>query len=491
MSSSADNATILLTGATGYVGGKLLPLLEKGPRRVRCLARRPELLLPKVAEGTQVVAGDVMDAESLDPAMEGVHTAYYLVHSLGGVGDFAESDAKGARNFAAAAARHSVSRIVYLGGLGESGAGLSKHLRSRQEVGRILRESGVPTIEFRASIVIGAGSLSFEMVRALVERLPVMITPKWVSIPAQPIAINDVLAYLIEASQLPGADSRIYEIGGADIVSYGGIMRAYARARGLWRLLVPVPVLTPYLSSLWLGLVTPVYSRIGRVLVEGVKNPTLVQDRSALEEFAVRPVGIDQAIRDAIETEDREFELMSMSDLHERANPSAYWGGVRLGARVMDTRTVRIPTSPEQVFRVVCCIGGENGYFGANWLWLLRGLLDRMIGGVGMRQGRTCAAEPVVGDEIDWWRVEKVVPHRQLRLKAEMKLPGRAWLGFELTPEDEGTVLRQTAIFDPRGVIGLLYWYLVYPAHAIVFAGMLRGIAKACENPSLGQDSLK
>lgn len=475
-----DRRLILLTGATGYVGGRLLPLLEARPEALRCMVRNVDRLAPAASPKTEIVKGDVLDPGSLDAALRGVHTAYYLVHSMAYARDFAETDAAGARNFAEAAARQGVRRVIYLGGLGEAASGLSKHLHSRQEVGAILRESGVPTIEFRASVIIGAGSLSFEIVRGLVERLPVMITPKWVSIAAQPIAIGDVLDYLVRAPDLPEQESRVYEIGGADVVSYAGIMRSYAAARGLRRLMIRVPVLTPYLSSLWLSLVTPVYARVGRSLIEGVRNSTLVRDDSALRDFPVRPVGVAEAVRQAMEAEDAEFATMRFSEFFARANTSPYWGGVRLGSRVLDTRTARVNAPPEEAFKVISCIGGDNGYFSASWLWQLRGLVDKMIGGIGMRRGRTCAAELRVGDEIDWWRVERVEPGRLLRLRAEMKLPGRAWLDFEVTREQDETVIRQTAVFDPTGLTGLLYWWALYPAHAVVFRGMLAGIAERC-----------
>ena len=294
-----DDKLILLTGATGYVGGRLLRVLEQQGYRVRCLARRPESLKPKVSGETTIVAGDVLDPTSLRAALRGVSVAYYLVHSMGSAGSFEENDRQSARNFGAAAKAEGVERIIYLGALGNDGETLSPHLRSRHEVGQILRASGVPVLEFRASIVIGSGSLSFEMIRSLVERLPIMITPKWVSMPAQPIAIDDLLAYLTAALSLPVSAYRIYEIGGADQVSYAEIMRAYARQRGMRVRMIPVPVLTPFLSSLWLGLVTPLYARIGRKLVESIVHSTVVRDNSALETFDIRPVGIDEAVRKA------------------------------------------------------------------------------------------------------------------------------------------------------------------------------------------------
>ena len=287
-SDSGGRPRVLLTGATGYIGGRLLKSLEKTRWQVRCLARHPEFLQPRVAPNTEVVKGDCLDQASLPPVMAGVHTAYYLVHSMGSLGKFEEQDRQAARNFAASARQAGVHRIIYLGGLGAEEQSLSAHLRSRQEVADILRSSEVPTIEFRASIVIGSGSLSFEMIRALVQRLPVMICPRWVAVKAQPIAVEDVIAYLLEALALPVGEAAVFEIGGADQVSYGEIMQEYARQCGLRRWMIPVPVLTPRLSSLWLGLVTPIYARIGRTLVDSMRNPTLVRDPSALKVFDIR-----------------------------------------------------------------------------------------------------------------------------------------------------------------------------------------------------------
>ncbi len=297
---------ILLTGATGYIGGRLLALLERRGVRLRCLARRPEHLRPRVANTTQVVAGDVLVPGSLPSAFEGVDTAYYLIHSMGSAGDFERDDRQAAANFSAAAKHAGVRRIIYLGALGNPEHSLSEHLRSRQETGEVLRASGIQVIEFRASIIIGSGSLSFELIRALVERLPVMVCPKWVATPAQPIAIEDVLEYLLAALDLEEEQSRIFEIGGPDRVSYGDIMREYARQRGLRRVMIPVPVLTPHLSSLWLGLVTPVHARVGRKLIEGLRSPTVVEDRSASEVFSIRPRGLCEALARALSNEDRD-----------------------------------------------------------------------------------------------------------------------------------------------------------------------------------------
>lgn len=301
----AQTPLILLTGASGYVGGRLLGSLEGQGYRVRCLARHPEALDRKTGPSTEVVAGDVLDRPSLDSALRGVDAAYYLVHSMGSSGSFEEADRQAALNFGQAAKAAGVGRIIYLGGLGSDDEALSPHLRSRQEVGQILRESGVPVLEFRASIIMGAGSLSFEMIRSLVERLPVMITPRWVNVPAQPIAIDDVLEYLLAALRLPVSEYRVYEIGGTDQVTYADIMRAYARQRGKRLWMIPVPFLTPFLSSLWLGLVTPLYARIGRKLIESIVHTTVVRDDSARTTFAVRPMGVEEAVRRALANEDR------------------------------------------------------------------------------------------------------------------------------------------------------------------------------------------
>jgi uncharacterized protein YbjT (DUF2867 family) len=469
---------ILLTGATGYVGGRLLRSLEAAGYRVRCLTRHPEALRQRVACGTEVVQGDVLDAASLSLHTRGVHTAYYLVHAMGSANSFEEEDRRGANAFAAAAVEAGVKRIVYLGGLG-SGRELSAHLRSRQEVGRILRESGVATIELRASIIIGSGSASFEMIRALMEKLPVMTTPRWVKTKAQPIAIEDVIAYLMQALELEIGGSRIVEIGGTDQVSYLELMQEYARQRGLRRWMIPVPVLSPRLSSLWLGLVTPVYARIGRELVDSLRNETIVTDRSADAQFSIRPLGFREALKRAFANEDRQFAETRWSDAFSSVSAPAPWGGARFGRRIVDSRSVSVPYSPDEAFRPIVRIGGQTGWYYANWLWRIRGLLDLAFGGAGLRRGRREPDRLLVGDTVDFWRVEEIQPGRLLRFSAEMRLPGRAWLQFEVEPAASGSVLRQTAIFDPVGVMGQLYWYVLYPVHKFMFAGMLRGIVQA------------
>ncbi len=471
---------ILLTGGTGYVGGRLLQALEAGGYRLRCMARRPEALRGRIGKNTQVVSGDCFDTSSLAAASAGVHTAYYLVHSMGTAGSFEEKDRQAASNFAKAAHAANIRRIIYLGGLGEGA--LSPHLRSRQEVGEALRTLGLEVIEFRASIVIGSGSLSFEIIRALVERLPVMICPAWVSIAAQPIGIEDLVEYLVQALDLPLTGNRILEIGGADQVSYEHIMREYARQRNLRRFLISVPVLTPRLSSLWLGLVTPVYARVGRKLIDSIRNPTVVRDPNALKLFSVRPKGVREMIARAIVNEDREFAATKWSDALSSRGEQSNWGGVRFGNRIVDYREVSVNVSAKGAFLPIRRIGGKTGWYYGDWLWQVRGFVDLLMGGVGVRRGRRDPEMLQVGDTLDFWRVEAFQDGQRLRLAAEMKLPGRAWLEFEVEDRGSGSVIRQTAIFDPIGVAGLLYWYLLYPVHKLMFAKMLQAIAARCRD---------
>lgn len=469
---------LLLTGATGYVGGRLLTELERRGHRVRCLTRRPEALEARVGSEVEVVRGDVDDAPSLVEPMRGVRVAYYLVHAMADPGDFARREVEAARAFADAAAHAGVERIVYLGGLGH-GDGLSEHLRSRQEVGRVLAASGVPTLELRASIVIGSGSTSYEMVRALVDRLPVMITPRWVDTPTQPIAVEDVIDYLAEAAEIDlTTGGGVVEIGGADRVSYGELMAEYARQRGLRRLTIRVPFLTPHLSSLWLGLVTPVYARVGRRLIDGLRNETVVRDPRAAELFSVRPRGMRDAVARALVNEDAEIAATRWSDALSSTPPARTWGGTSVGSRLVDSRTATVPVEPDAAFAPIRRIGGARGWYFATSLWRLRGLLDLPFGGAGTRRGRRDPEHLAVGDTLDFWRVEAYEEGHLLRLCAEMALPGRAWLQFEVQPAEGGSRIRQTAVFDPVGVLGRLYWYGIWPVHAAVFRGMVRAIAR-------------
>ncbi|TAJ02148.1 MAG: SDR family oxidoreductase [Planctomycetota bacterium] len=469
---------VLITGATGYVGGRLLARLESGGGALRCLARRPEVLTGRVLPTTEVVAGDVHDRASLDRALAGVDSAYYLVHALGEGAGFEERDRAAAEHFGAAARAAGVRRIVYLGGLGR-GPSLSPHLRSRQQVGDVLRASGVTVLELRASIVLGSGSLSFEMIRALVERLPLMITPRWVEVATQPIAIEDLLDYLVEALDVGLDASRVFEIGGADQVTYGDLMREYARQRGLRRRMIRVPVLTPHLSSLWLGLVTPLYARVGRKLIESIRHPTVVTDLAAREVFHVRPLGVREAIAAAMRNEERAIAASRWYDAFSSAGLAERPASVSFGQRLHDSRERYVDVPPARAFAPIRRIGGTRGWYAYDWLWRLRGVLDLLVGGVGTRRGRPDPETPRVGDALDFWRVESYEPGRRLRLRAEMKLPGRAWLEFEVVPERDGSRIRQTALFDPSGLAGLAYWYAVFPIHKLVFRDMLAGIARA------------
>jgi uncharacterized protein YbjT (DUF2867 family)/ligand-binding SRPBCC domain-containing protein len=445
---------ILVTGASGYIGSRLLRVLEEGGCTVRCLARQPERVAAE-RPTTEIVRGDCLDEASLDVALEGVNQAYYLVHSMASGPVFADRDRQAAANFGRVAARAGVRRIIYLGGLGAEQDSLSAHLKSRVETGEALRDSGVPVVEFRASIVIGAGSLSFEMIRALVERLPAMICPRWVDTRTQPIAIDDVLVYLHAALDLPAGRDEVFEIGGPEVVSYGDMMRQYARLRGLRRRLLPVPVLTPRLSGLWLGLVTPAQARVGRALVEGLRNPTVVRSSAALETSAIRPMTLHDAFVRAIgEGSAAQFKR--------------------------DSRLAVVDAPPRQAFAPIRRIGGVTGWYFGNALWRLRGWIDSGLGGVGMPRARRDPDDCVVGDIIDGWRVEAYEPDRLLRLSAGLRLPGRGWLEFQVDPLDGNSrsVIRQTATFDPKGIAGRLYWYGVLPLHSIVFGGLLRRIAQ-------------
>lgn len=444
---------VLLTGATGYIGGRLLRRFEDGGRAVRCLVRQPGRL-HTTAPATEIALGDCLDEASLDRALAGVQCACYLVHSMGRGSDFADLDRRAAETFARAARRAGVRRIIYLGGLTGEASPLSAHLKSRVETGEILRAGGVPVIEFRASVVIGAGSLSFEMIQALVERLPVMICPRWVDTLTQPIAIDDVLAYLEAAIDATVNSEGIFEIGGSEVVSYGDMMRRLARLRGLHRLLLPAPVLTPHLSGLWLALVTPAQARVGRALVEGLRNSTVVRSTKARDVFRIEPLPLDAAMVKAL----------------DEGAP----------ARVRrDTRTVVVDVPPAQAFAPIRRIGGETGWYFGNVLWHVRGWLDRWLGGVGMTRGRRDPDACAVGDTIDGWTVEAFEPDRRLRLSADLKLPGQGWLDFEVTPLDAGrSMIRQTATFDARGLTGRAYWYAILPVHNLIFGGLLERIAR-------------
>lgn len=438
--------------------------------------------MPRINPPNTVVTGDILNASSLEGVFEGRDTAFYLVHSMGSTESFEEQDRLGSTNFANAARHSSLGRIIYLGGIADDEVGLSPHLRSRLEVGQILRTSGIPVIELRASIVIGSGSLSFELVRSLAEHLPVMLLPRWVSVVAQPIGIEDLINYLVASMDISVRESLVIEIGGADVVSYKDLIVEYARQRGLRRLLIPVPVLTPRLSSLWLGLVTPLYARVGRKLIDSIRHPTVVRDDAALRLFDIKPLGVADAMASAIRNEDREFAETRGSGALSSAG-SAPFGGVRRGNRIFDSRVITVSVPPEKAFEPIRNLGGKNGWYAFGFLWRLRGAMDLAVGGVGMRRGRP-DRELRVGDPLDFWRVEGYDPPSHLRLAAEMKVPGRAWLEYEVKPVKGGSTIRQTAIFHPAGLAGRAYWYGIYPVHALIFRHLIHAIARRAGSSS-------
>ncbi|MGA2717261.1 MAG: SDR family oxidoreductase [Bryobacteraceae bacterium] len=439
----------LLTGATGYIGGRLLRRLQRDGEPVRCLCRNPEALAWSAATGTELVRGDLLQPASLGNAFSGIDTAFYLVHSMNSGEEFEAEERNAASNFALAAREAGVRRIIYLGGLAH-GAGLSPHMRSRAETGNILRSSGVPVVELQASI-------------------------GWVNTAAQPIAIEDVIEYLVAAARLPTTSNLTFEIGGADVTSYAGIMYEYARQRNLRRWILRVPFLSLSLSSRWLTLITPVYAAIGRCLIESVRNPSVVRSPAALEAFDIKPMGITRAIERALTNEDCDVAETRWCDARAQGENFA---AQREPAHnlLVNEQTVRVPLSPMQAFAPIRRIGGRTGWYFGNVLWKIRGLIDLMIGGVGMRRGRPDPETPFPGSTLDFWRVEFYEPGRRLRLFAEMKLPGRAWLEFCAEPDGSSTVIRQLAQFEPRGLAGMLYWYLLRPVHALMFRGMLRRI---------------
>ncbi len=481
----AAQRTVLVTGATGYIGGRLVPrLLERG-FQVRCLARSA----PKLATrpwsgdpGVEIVQGDAGDREALANAMRGCEAAYYLVHSMIVAGRAYEArDKLLARRFGEAAAGAGVGRIVYLGGLGEEGAGLSRHLASRREVEAALTAGGVPVTALRAAMIIGSGSASFEILRYLVERLPVMVTPRWVDTPCQPIAVRDVLHYLVACLAVPATVGTTLDIGGPDVLRYRDIMQVMAGALGLRRrLIVPVPALTPRLSSLWIHLVTPVGKEVARPLAEGLRNPVVCRDNRARELMPCDPLPVAEAIVAALgRAKKHEVETSWLDAGPIPGDPD--WAG---GTVFENRRAAEISAPPAVVFASVCRIGGGHGWYAADLLWRLRGLLDRLVGGPGLRRGRRDPERVGFGDALDFWRVVGIVPDRTLRLRAEMKLPGVAELEFDVEPagaSHAGCRLVQVARFMPRGLAGLAYWYAVLPLHGIVFRGMLAGIRRHAE----------
>jgi uncharacterized protein YbjT (DUF2867 family) len=480
----------LVTGASGYIGGRVIPMLLDAGVAVRILARHPEGLRQREwFDRVDVVTGDAADPDALRQAMRGVAAAYYLMHSLGQGAHFEEVESDMAREFGAAARDEHVGRIVYLGGMvPDSGAGLSPHLRSRAAVGELLRASGVPTIELRAAVIIGSGSASFEMLRYLTERLPVMVTPRWVRTRTQPIAVRDVLYYLVAAADIDATVNRAFDIGGPDVMTYAGMMNAFAEVAGLRRrVILPINLLSPGLSSHWVGLVTPVPRGIARPLVESLRVEVVCADHYIADYIPDPPGGLTgyrravslalQRIRDANVT--TRWSSASVAGAPAQPLPSdPSWAGGSLYTDVRERET----TAPIQdMWRIVEGIGGEHGYYAADLMWEVRGAMDRLVGGVGLRRGRRDPDHARVGDALDFWRVEERTEPTLLRLRAEMRLPGLAWLEWSLTVRGTGTLVRQRAVFHPRGLAGHVYWWTIAPFHVFVFKPMLRSMTRAAE----------
>ena len=477
----------LVTGVTGYIGGRLVPkLLEKG-YNVRVLSRDASRLQGRRwINKVEVVEADVLKPETLAGALENIDVAYYLIHSMSGKGDadFHKRDMQAAQNFGDAARAENVGRIIYLGGLGNPDDKLSQHLSSRQKTGETLRDSGIPVTEFRAAIVVGSGSKSFEMVRYLTERVPVMICPSWVYSKVQPIAIRNVLQYLVSAVEKPETKDQIIEIGGSSVITYADMMRIYAQINGLKRILIPVPVLTPALSSHWVHWMTPVPASLARPLIEGLKNDVVVQSDKADELFPeIKPFSYKKAVELAIARIDTEEVETTWNDslISSKGDERPVVLETKQGLNI--ERRIRQVNAPQQkVYNAFTSLGGNKGWLTFEWAWKLRGILDRLVGGVGFRRGRRHPQNLRVGDALDFWRVEAIKPGQLLRLRAEMKVTGRAWLEFQATDAgDQKTKLVQTAYFAPKGLFGLLYWYGLYPIHSLIFSSMIDHVAEDAE----------
>ncbi len=477
---------ILVTGVTGYIGGRLVPLLLEAGHLVRVMVRgNVERLSGRPwYDRVEIVVGDVLKADSLNKALRGIDVAYYFIHSMSGHSKFRERDKEAAENFGQAAAAEGVSRIIYLGGLGDPKTNLSEHLESRQETGETLRQFNVPVTEFRAGMVVGSGSLSFEMVRHLTERLPVMIAPRWVFNETQPIAVRDVLHYLLSAIETPESVGRIIEIGGSSVLTNAEMMNTYAKVRGLRRKIISVPVLTPRLSSYWVHWMTPVPAKVVRPLILGLRNELIVRDDSAKKIFPdIEPLDYETAVRLALKKlEEGDIETLWTDALASSKGDTSPVYFTEEQGMLIERRSRVVAASPETVYLVFAGLGGKRGWPPYNWLWKIRGAIDRLVGGVGLRRGRRHPDELRQGDALDFWRVESVERPKMLRLRAEMKLPGDGWLQFETKEQEDGrTKLIQTAFFASKGLLGLLYWYFVYPLHGPIFSRMIETIASRAE----------
>jgi len=518
--------SVLVIGATGYIGGRLVPELLAAGHRVRCLARTPAKLHDRPWHGdVEVVAGDVLDPASMAGAFDGIDVVHYLVHSMDGKGDFSDRDRRAAANVRDACADAGVSQIVYLGGLGNPDDDLSPHLTSRHEVGQVLADGPVPVTELRAAVIIGSGSASFEMLRHLTEMLPVMVTPRWVQTRCQPIAVRDMLAYLVGVTGNPDARGRVLEVGGPDVLTYWEMMQLYAEVAGLRpRWVVQVPLLTPGLSSRWVGLVTPLPVGLARPLVDSLVNEVVVTDDAIRSIVPRSPMSMREAFEAALRRI-QDLEVVTtwagaeLGDKAPRPVPAAGrpttgraasgqtpagspavvggrpapteevapadpspsdppWAG---GTVLSDERTVTSTASPQAMFATLEGMGGTRGWYSAGWMWRIRGWMDSAVGGIGLRRGRRHPDHLAVGDALDFWRVEVLERPHWLRLRAEMRLPGEAWLEFRVTPDGDGSCLEQRARFVPRGLWGRVYWWVLVPFHGLIFPQMARRIAAAAE----------
>ena len=481
MKSMSKDKLILVTGATGYIGGRLVPRLLDAGYSVRCLVRDPARLQGrKWLARVDVATGDALDPASLDQALKGVSVAYYLIHGLRGGMLNAERDLQTARNFTRSAERQGLERIIYLGELVDSAANLSPYLRSRHETGYILRQSHVPVTEFRAGMVIGAGSAMFEMIRYLAEREPLFICPAWWFSEAQPIAIRDVLSYLLAALENPASSGKLIEIGGPTHITYAGMLLAYSKIRNLKRVLIRTPFFVPRLSAYWVHLVTPVHWRTVLPLVEGLRAQLIVHDDAAKALFpGIKPIDFEYAVRLALGRVLSDTVETSWSDalVNSAGDSKPYMFKVEEGM-MLERRSLLLDLAPDSVFRAFTGIGGARGWLYMDWAWALRGWIDKAIGGVGIRRGRRNPDEVLSGESLDFWRVETVEKDRLMRLRAEMKVPGKAWLQFESLPQNDGkTLLIETAYFAPRGIWGFVYWYAMWPFHAFLFNGLIRRLA--------------
>lgn len=491
--SDSGRGNILVTGVTGYVGGRLVPMLLERGYQVRCLVRDASRLEGRDWKNIEIVDGNVLQYDSLLPALQNIDVAYYLIHSMSGGRGFQERDIAGALNFGYAAGEAGVKRIIYLGGLGQGSESLSPHLRSRQQTGASLRKAGVKVTEFRAAQIIGSGSASFELIRNMVERIPVIIASPLIQTRSQPIAIRDVLRYLLDSLQAPESEGMILEIGGQDILTYREMLEKYAAIRGLKRPIFESPLVTARFCALMADWVTPISGDMARLLLEGLKSEVIVSDDTAKKIFDFIPLSYEQAVSLALERIGAGQVATTWQDAYS-AYRLSFQNTVKLTSLeglITEKRQVAASADPDTAFKIILGLGGEEGWLYADCLWRLRGLLDRLLGGVGLRRGRRCPTALRVGDILGFWRVEDLKENSLLRLRSEMKMRSRAWLQFEIEPKEKGKIIIiQTAFYEPKGLLGLLYWYLLYPVHKMIFKGMIMTLAKHAESFAKRNDFL-